>query len=269
MRLVLFLIFSFGLFGQLHISVFDSETKKPISEFTYQVDSGKVYIVESNTFSLNSQKHIRIKHVAYEGLSVIINQTTSLYLIPKIFQSNVDIISSKIRKDPTIESIDLTEEKNAVSVTIDKLIEELPSVYITDYGGGGAAKTLRIRGSSDRHSLVLYDGISVNTMQNAWSRLGIVPLANASGINLFTSGNSGVFGPNALSGALNISFIPKFTERFSIQFSQAIVSFERNRKEYSKEIESIQFLNLKKAEIDGLESSLKLNFPVSIADQTS
>lgn len=89
----------------------------------------------------------------------------------------------------------------------------LPGVYIRDYAGVGGVKTISIRGFSSPNTLVLIDGVRINSTQNGTFDLNLLPSMLLNSYELIRGGSSSIFGGNASAGVLNFKsqdFINKF-----------------------------------------------------------
>jgi|GEM_PF-2659392 len=88
---------------------------------------------------------------------------------------------------------------------VSELLAHQNSSYVRDYGGIGGMKSLSIRGSSSPATIIILDGIKLNSAQNGYFDLGNLQLNNVESIELIKGGASAFYGANALSGALIIN----------------------------------------------------------------
>ncbi|MDR0927179.1 MAG: TonB-dependent receptor [Ignavibacteria bacterium] len=79
-----------------------------------------------------------------------------------------------------------------------------PSVQISNYGGLGSQKTISIRGTGSMRTLVLLNGMPINSAQNSSLDLNTIPISMIDNIELMRGGASAIFGGNAIGGAVNI-----------------------------------------------------------------
>lgn len=99
----------------------------------------------------------------------------------------------------------------------------VPGVYIRDYAGIGGVKTISIRGFASPNTLIMLEGIRINSSQNGTFDLNLLPSNLISGYQVFRGGSSFIFGGNSSAGVLNLE-IQHPSENFKANFSLA--SFE-------------------------------------------
>lgn len=99
----------------------------------------------------------------------------------------------------------------------------VPGVYIRDYSGVGGVKTISIRGFSSPNTLVMIDGVRINSAQNGTFDLNLLPSILLDSYELIRGGSSSIFGGNASAGILNFKS-QDFGEKFKASISYG--SFE-------------------------------------------
>ncbi len=87
-------------------------------------------------------------------------------------------------------------------VFVGDLLRGLPSLAISQSGPAGAAAVLRLRGHEAKHSLVLIDGVEMNT--GFAYDLAHLPLASVERIEIIRGAQSVIHGAGAIGGVLNI-----------------------------------------------------------------
>jgi len=80
----------------------------------------------------------------------------------------------------------------------------ITSVNISDYGGIGAVKNVRMRGSSSGQVLVMVDGRPVNSPRDGEADLSSIPLDNIEKIEVLHGPGSSLYGAGAMGGIVNI-----------------------------------------------------------------
>ena len=78
-------------------------------------------------------------------------------------------------------------------------------ISLKAYGGAEALHSLSIRGGSGEQSLILFDGIPLNNLQNGSIDLVSQMLDGVASVEIYRGGNSTLFGSGAMSGAINIA----------------------------------------------------------------
>lgn len=92
--------------------------------------------------------------------------------------------------------------------SIDAVLSDEAGLFVRDFGGPGGVKTVSIRGSSANQTVVLFNGIRLNNMQNGLADLGLLPVELFDAVEVVRGGQSALFGPDASSGAIILSSGP-------------------------------------------------------------
>jgi len=104
---------------------------------------------------------------------------------------NVDVITSKEMERGGTENL-------ADSLT------GLTSVDISNYGGPGTDKNIRMRGSTAAQVLVMVDGRPVNNPRDGQVDLSTIPLENINRVEVMHGPGSSLYGSQAMGGVVNI-----------------------------------------------------------------
>ncbi|MBU4345821.1 MAG: TonB-dependent receptor [Candidatus Omnitrophica bacterium] len=104
---------------------------------------------------------------------------------------NIDVITSK--------DIEMSGAKDLAGV-----LTEITSVNISNYGGLGATKTIRMRGSTASQVLVLVDGRPINNPRDGQAELSNILLENIDRIEVMHGPGSSLYGAGAMGGTVNI-----------------------------------------------------------------
>ena len=121
------------------------------------------------------------------------------------------------------------------NISISNYLNKNSMIFIKEYG---ALATPSFRGTSSSHSLILWNGIPINSIANGLSDLSILPINKLNNISIINGGNSSVFGSGSIGGTINIDsnnkiyFNPKKTllintEIGSYGFSSRTLSIEQ------------------------------------------
>jgi iron complex outermembrane receptor protein len=78
------------------------------------------------------------------------------------------------------------------------------NVFIKSYGGNSSLKTISINGLSAEHTLILLNGVRLNSSQNAQYDLSLLSKESIESIEVMPSGGSVSYGSDAISGVVNI-----------------------------------------------------------------
>ncbi|MCS7176475.1 MAG: TonB-dependent receptor [Candidatus Kapabacteria bacterium] len=85
----------------------------------------------------------------------------------------------------------------------------LPGVFIRDYGGLGGLKTISVRGLGATQTLVLLDGVRLNTALHGVYDVGNLPTSFAEELVLVAGGASALVGAYAGSGVVSVHTLPR------------------------------------------------------------
>ncbi|HMQ80929.1 MAG TPA: TonB-dependent receptor [Ignavibacteria bacterium] len=93
------------------------------------------------------------------------------------------------------------------------------AVFIKDYGFNSGTKTISLNATQSEHTLVLIDGIRLNSRQNAQYDLSLFDLEDIERIEISKGGSSALYGSDAIGGVINIitSRDPKKPFSFNIK----------------------------------------------------
>jgi len=78
------------------------------------------------------------------------------------------------------------------------------AVYIKDYGFNSGTKTISLNATQSEHTLILLNGIRLNSSQNAQVDLSLYDLDNIERIEISKGGSSALYGSEAIGGVINI-----------------------------------------------------------------
>lgn len=121
-----------------------------------------------------------------------------------------------------IEVINLTSLYESSSLELTNIISNYSSFYVKKYG---ALATPTFRGTSSAHTLVLWNGIPINSIANGLSDLSNIYCDNFSKIFIVNGGESSVFGSGAIGGSIHLNTDAKFDEKNAPVFSSTIGSY--------------------------------------------
>jgi vitamin B12 transporter len=89
------------------------------------------------------------------------------------------------------------------SITVGELLETNGAAEIRRYGNSGLA-TVSVRGLAADQTLIMINGVRINSPQNGMVDLSTIPLYGIKRIELHRGGASSLYGSNALGGIINI-----------------------------------------------------------------
>lgn len=74
------------------------------------------------------------------------------------------------------------------------------ALFIKDYCFNSGSKTISLNSTQSEHTLVLIDGVRLNSRQNAQFDLSLLNLDNVSSIEVSKGGSSALYGSEAIGG---------------------------------------------------------------------
>ncbi|MDR7483369.1 MAG: TonB-dependent receptor [Armatimonadota bacterium] len=88
--------------------------------------------------------------------------------------------------------------------TVGEALAYLPEVYVRSLGGPGALQEISIRGTSSAHTLVLLDGVPLNSPAQGLAQLNTIPVDIVERIEVLRGPFSAIYGSGALGGVVRI-----------------------------------------------------------------
>ncbi|MDP2923799.1 MAG: TonB-dependent receptor [Candidatus Omnitrophota bacterium] len=103
-----------------------------------------------------------------------------------------------------IEVITSNDIQTSGAKDVSEVFSDVASVNISNYGGLGALKTIRMRGANPAQVLVLLDGKPLNSPRDGVVDLSTIPLDNIERIEVMPGAASSLYGAQAMGGTINI-----------------------------------------------------------------
>ncbi|MCE1164403.1 MAG: TonB-dependent receptor [Bacteroidetes bacterium] len=97
------------------------------------------------------------------------------------------------------------EIQNINGNRVSDILQRASNVFIKSYGGLSSLKTISINGMNAEHTLILLNGIRMNTVQNSQYDLSLISNEDIESVQVMPSGSSAYYGSDAVSGVVNIS----------------------------------------------------------------
>lgn len=99
--------------------------------------------------------------------------------------------------------------KSDISLSNPRQVSELLSresgLFIKDYGGLSGIKTISLRGTSSQQTLIMLEGMRLNSIQSNSSDLSTIPVSMLRSVEIIKGGSSAVNGASSLGGTLNFN----------------------------------------------------------------
>lgn len=132
-----------------------------------------------------------------------------------------------------LEIVSYQTLRNTNGFSLAEKLKIVPEIFIKSYGTRASLNTLSLNGLGTEHTLILLDGIKLNSFQNSVVDLSTIDIENIDRIEILNNGISSLYGSDAVGGVINL--ISKrepssFTEKlFSLKSSVSYGSYNTFR----------------------------------------
>jgi vitamin B12 transporter len=116
--------------------------------------------------------------------------------------------ASELLSDVSVIDRETIEKANTPNTTVAELLARQPGLEMSSTGGPGSATDIFIRGANGDHTLVLVDGMRVNSATLGTVAWGYLPLSQIDRIEILRGPASSLYGSDAIGGVVQI-----FTKR--------------------------------------------------------
>lgn len=135
---------------------------------------------------------------AQESDSVKSYSLSDVVIVANRFENNIRDISTKV------EIISEHKIQKLNGTRLPDIIKNSSSVFVKSYGSTPSLQTISINGLGAEHTLILFDGVKLNSFQNSVVDLSLIPVENISSIEILNNGASSIYGSEAIGGVINI-----------------------------------------------------------------
>ena len=180
----------------------------------------------------NSDITIAFRHIAYDSLSYALDRIQSpleIYLKPRVIPLSEFVvidkrIHSEIGKDlpQSIFVIGAEEFERLNFDDAGELLRNEQSIQVVEALNG--QKTISIRGGNSAETIVMYNGIKLNSVYNNIADISLIDLQDIEKVEVIRGSNTAIYGSEAFSGVINI--VPKFDENYHVRFRQKLGSYD-------------------------------------------
>ncbi|MCX7191772.1 MAG: TonB-dependent receptor [Candidatus Methylopumilus sp.] len=143
--------------------------------------------------------------------SLLITQilTANVFADTTLKTSDVFVTATRtpISKKNVIADIAVISEeeiKLAGSSSLPELLQRQPGIEISNNGGQGKVSTLFLRGASSTHSVILLDGIRIDSATTGLTAIENIPLSQIEKIEIVRGPASSLYGQDAIGGVIQI-----------------------------------------------------------------
>lgn len=103
-----------------------------------------------------------------------------------------------------VSVMDAQTVAQATGQTVGELLQREHGVEINSYGGPQTPASIFLRGANSAHTLVLLDGMRLNTSTGGIASLNALPLSSIGQIEILRGPASSLFGADAIGGVINL-----------------------------------------------------------------
>ena len=161
-----------------------------------------------------------IKHLGTIGLvvfmsNVLVAQQDTIHLKPALVSElriNQHGIGSKV------EVLDSAKLQFKVNQDLSSVLSELSPVYIKSYGPGNLATT-SFRGGSASHTVLVWNGFTINSPSNGLVDLSLIPVNLHDKISIQYGPSTTLWGSGAIGGAILLDSKPHFSSGWKANYS--------------------------------------------------
>jgi len=104
------------------------------------------------------------------------------------------------------------------------LLEQCSPIAIRRYGPGGLTSA-SFRGGNANHSLLLWNGLPINSITNGQADLSLLPVGGFNGVQLQFGGESTQWGSGAIGGSIHLQNNPVYNKGWQISLTGMVGSF--------------------------------------------
>ena len=141
-----------------------------------------------------------------------------------ILLPSVEIAAEALRSRLPGGRIETWDGQVLQSLHLGDLLNRQSGVFVKSYGLGSSATT-SIRGGSAGHSLVLWNGLPIQSPMLGQLDFSLMPLAFADAVQLQYGGNSAAWGSGAIGGTIGLDNQPDFSNKPALQFRATLGDF--------------------------------------------
>lgn len=175
----------------------------------------------------------------------------------------ISITAEKLQNFSTginVQTIDSIAFKQIKNQNLDEILRNQSSIFIKNYGPGGLS-SISLRGTSDTHTGIFWNGTKLNSPNIGTLDLSLIPIDFFNSIQIQHGGSSSLYGSGIVGGSLHLNNTEDFKLNQSLLFNASILSyydFVNNANDSKKIIDQTSyFLKFNK-------STKKLNYKLGV-----
>lgn len=156
----------------------------------------------------------------------LLGEETDTSKVFRFNQINIEGKKSLSQKELEFSAINIltrSDIERSNFFQISEVLSKSPGVFIKNYGGLGGLKTVTLRGTNSMQTVIAFDGIPLNSVQNGSFNLTGIPLSIIDKVEVTRGGASSSFGSNSIAGAIN--FVPQIADNNEFKLCVKHTSF--------------------------------------------
>lgn len=162
-------------------------------------------------------------------LSLSLAQVDTSVMLQTLEVSEVRVRNSAIGSQSTTWNTEQLKTRSFQSLT--NLLEQETGIYMKSYGLGSLA-TSSIRGGSAGHTLVLWNGLPIQSPMLGLLDLSLLPVLAVDHINVQRGGNTALWGSGAVGGVISLDNRALPEQGLSIRSQTAFGSFDNFQQQF-------------------------------------
>ncbi|MEO8447105.1 MAG: TonB-dependent receptor [bacterium] len=145
----------------------------------------------------------------------------------KIFGNKIvtNIFDSPVK----IQVIGKDKIKNKNGEYLSDILQLTGGAFIKSYGGSGSLNTISMNGLGAEHTLILLNGVKLNSTQNNQIDLNTISKDNIESIEILNNGSSSVYGSEAIGGVINIVTTRNSSNKLNLKLNAQAGSYNQRK----------------------------------------
>lgn len=157
------------------------------------------------------------------------NSDSSVFQTPEIIVHSNKFSGSIFTSPVKIQYFDRSDIINKNGNTLSDVLQTAGSMFIKNYGGSGSLNTVSMNGLGAEHTLILLNGLVLNSPQNAQTDLSLISKDNIRSIEILNNGSGAIYGSNAIGGVINIQTNDAADKNFNFSLNGQIGSYSQKK----------------------------------------
>ena len=141
----------------------------------------------------------------------------------------IEVVSSRIRNfstGTTVEKIDPLLLKSYQAGNLTQLLSNAGLGNLRSYGVNGLAG-VSLRGNSNKHTAILWNGFNLNNPMNGEFNLVAIPNFFIDDVNIQYGGSGALHGSGSVGGAILLNNKVRFNEAWNFKFNEQITCYDK------------------------------------------